>query len=122
MKEILKLKGGKEHLEKMAKKARTGFETFVLWLFSKRDMHGYELIRILSEEDGFDRAITAAMIYPLLNDMGRRGLLKHKTIPTGKRVKKVYSITPKGIKNLDEAKKRFRQNNLMGNFLREMLK
>ena len=114
--------GRKEQLRRIAKRAHRNFEAFILWLFSKKEMHGYELINLLSEEDSFGKTITAALIYPLLSEMSKKGLLRCRTTRTGRRIRKVYSITSKGMRELGMAKERFRQRSLMREFLKEMLK
>ena len=117
----------KTRLDKVGlKMLSTMFEVYVLWLFSKKKMHGYELIKILSGDHpkghpGVSK-ITAASVYPLLSSMTEKRLLSYKKQSTGKRVRKTYSITPKGLKKLKEAKKQFFQTGMRKKFFEEMLK
>jgi len=122
----MKIEGG-DHLEKAGlKMLSTMFEVYILWLFSKKRMHGYELIKLLSSDHpkGHPGApkITAATVYPLLSSMTKKGLLSYKKVSTGKRVKKIYTITPKGLMKLKEAKKHFFQGGMRKKFFEEMLK
>jgi len=90
---------------------------FVLWMIKRKEMHGYEIIKQLEHEGhpplGLNR------IYPMLNHMLEEGLISQKERKTGKRVRKIYVITPMGRKMLLEEKKTFK--GLVGEFLREML-
>jgi len=115
----------KSHLDKAGlKMLSTMFEVYILWLFSKKKMHGYELMKVLANDHvkGAGPKITAATVYPLLGSMTKRGLLSYKKHSTGKRVRKIYSATPKGLKKLKEAKKRFFQTGMRKKFFEEMLK
>jgi PadR family transcriptional regulator PadR len=117
--------GYKARMDKAGlKMLSTIFEVYILWLFSKKKMHGYELIKILSSDHvkGAGPKITSATVYPLLNSMTKRGLLSYRKQSTGKRVRKIYSVTPKGLKKLKEAKKLFFQTGMRKEFFEEMLK
>ena len=79
----------------------------VLWMISKRGMHGYEIVKVLNE-DFMVKTATTSRIYPLLSKMTKMNLVKQEKIKNGKRVKKIYSITPKGKKMLELTKRYFK--------------
>lgn len=90
---------------------------FLLWLISKRKLHGYQIIKLL-EKEGI-RSMGASRLYPLLNNMLHNGWISQIETKTGKRTRKIYVITNEGKKVLNEGKKLFR--GLLGQFVREML-
>ena len=89
---------------------------FLLWLIGKREAHGYQIIKILKDEG---MHIGANRLYPVLKNMLKDGVISQKEKRDGKRVRKVYVITPKGRKTLLEGKKLFR--GIAGEFTKEML-
>ena len=90
---------------------------FILWLISKKQTHGYGLIKEL--RDGGFAAASAARLYPLLNMMLKDGLISQREEKQGRRVKKVYMLTAKGFATLKEGKKMFK--GIMVKFLKEMI-
>ncbi|MBS3068395.1 PadR family transcriptional regulator [Candidatus Micrarchaeota archaeon] len=90
---------------------------FILWLISKRELHGYGMIKLLNKE-GMKHA-TASRLYPLLNIMYKENLIFQKEKKQGKRVRKIYALTAKGKKKLSDGKKMFPP--LMREFLKEMI-
>jgi len=93
---------------------------FLLWLISRKPTHGYEIIRLLRSEHGAMK-IGPAHVYPILAEMSRRGLIRVKRVASGKRIKKLYSVTPLGRKKLAEVRKAHFGDGLRAQFLREML-
>ena len=89
---------------------------FLLWLIGKHEVHGYQIIKLLKDEG---MRIGANRLYPVLNAMLADGVISQKERRDGKRVRKVYVITPKGRKVLKGGKKLFR--GIAGEFTREML-
>lgn len=96
------------------------FAAFMLWLISRKPAHGYGIIRILRKEHQFAH-IGPAMVYPMLARLSTRGLIRAKKEANGKRVRKLYSITPAGRKSLQEVKRMFSRDSLRTRFMREML-
>ncbi|MCX8175248.1 MAG: PadR family transcriptional regulator [Candidatus Micrarchaeota archaeon] len=90
---------------------------FLLWMISRGKMHGYEILKAL-KEDGQIPA-SAGRLYPILNDMMRQGLISQREEKSGKRVRKLYVLTRKGRKQLEEGKKGFR--GLLRQFVLEMV-
>ncbi len=108
----------KEDFEKQAR--RYMFSSFLLWYISKRRMHGYELIKKIEEEEGF-QALTASRLYPVLKGMVRKGLIAQTTMMHGNRKKKVYHITPAGRAAFADVKKYIAGKPLRRQFLRELV-
>ncbi len=94
--------------------------TFVLWLISKRPLHGYEIIKMLESASGL-RMLDANKLYPLLKSLTRQGLVSHEMKMTGKRARKTYRITAKGREMLARAKECIANNTLKREFLKEMV-
>lgn len=69
----------------------------ILWLLSKKSMHGQEIAEELGKRKGFKPS--PGTIYPALKDLKRRGLVKGK-----KRNKVVvYTLTAKGKAGIEVA-------------------
>lgn len=92
----------------------------MLWLLSKRKMHGYEIIKTL-REDGMMGA-TASRIYPVLKRLMGNKLIAQKTEMHGKRTKKRYIITNKGKRVLESVKRIMCASKLNRQFIQEMVK
>ena len=90
---------------------------FILWIISKKELHGYEMIKMLRKEDM--KSANASRLYPLLNKMHSEGLIFQKEKKQGKRIRKIYALTVKGRKKLSEGKKLFPP--LICEFLKEMI-
>jgi DNA-binding PadR family transcriptional regulator len=92
---------------------------FILWLLKKRKMHGYEIIKTLQKE-GMHRA-TPSNVYPILNNMEKRGYLEVEERMEGKRRKKYYRTSAKGRAVLMACKKWFARG-LKKEFFKEMVR
>ena len=90
---------------------------FLLWLIGKHEAHGYQIIKLLKDEG---MRVGANRLYPVLKNMLQDGMISQKEKRDGKRVRKIYVITPKGRRALREGKKLFR--GIAGKFAKEMLK
>ncbi len=90
---------------------------FLLWLINKKQLHGYEMIKLLKKEGM--KSASASRLYPLLNSMHEQKLILQKEKKQGARIRKVYALTQKGRKRLQEGKKLF--TGLMKEFLKEMI-
>ncbi len=88
---------------------------FILWLILKKPRSGYEIIKILKKEN---KRIGASSVYPILKELKKEKLVEIKE--NGARNKKIYSITKKGKKKIEDAKKKIKKG-LKGEFLREMI-
>lgn len=99
---------------------RERFSIFLLWLLSKKERHGYEMIRTIGCDRGMAPA-AASKIYPLLNSLLRKGLISQRKDMHGKRARKVYRLTAKGREALRRAKQYMRSSPLMVQYAKEML-
>ncbi len=86
----------------------------VLWLIKRKAMHGYAIIKEMKDM-GFYH-FTPSKAYPLLKFMHSKKLIKK----TKKGRRYIYSITDKGRKMLNLAKKWFRKGKKV-DFFREMI-
>ncbi|MDE1761577.1 MAG: PadR family transcriptional regulator [Candidatus Micrarchaeota archaeon] len=69
----------------------------IMWLLSRKPMHGEELARELEKRRG--EKPKAGTIYPALKEMSSRGLIKGAK--EGKII--VYSLTPQGKRSVKHA-------------------
>ncbi len=79
-----------------------GFLSFqILWLLSKRKMHGEEIAEEIKHRRG--EKPKAGTLYPALKDLSNKGMI------TGKKTGKIvtYSLTPEGKAAVKEAKTYF---------------
>jgi len=79
--------------------AKDFLDILVLRLIQAEPMWGYKIIRKV--EKIFEIKIRHGALYPLLNSLEMNGLLKSKQEVRGRRARKVYEITPKGMQLLD---------------------
>ncbi len=77
------------------------FYTLILLREDKR--HGYELIKELKEK--LDRGISPSQVYPFLGLLETKGFVSSRVV--GKRDKKLYLLTSKGIDFVDGLLSRF---------------
>lgn len=95
-----------ENLPKHDKKMIGSFmkafgKLMILWLISKKQQHGYEIMTKLHESDPYHRKMpSASMIYPVLHDLEKNGLIKGTWEHHGKRKVKYYEITAEGEESL----------------------
>ena len=76
----------------------------LLKLLSEKDMYGYEMIEELKKRSEHVFALKAGTLYPLLHGMEDKGLLTCYEQEFQGKVRKYYSITGKGRKELQERK------------------
>jgi DNA-binding PadR family transcriptional regulator len=69
----------------------------ILWLLSKKPMHGQEIAKEIAKRKGIKP--TPGTIYPALKDLKKRGLIKAKK--TNRKI--VYSLTNKGETGIKKA-------------------
>lgn len=69
---------------------------YLLTVLGKKPMHGYEIIEELGMLLG--KKPSAGQIYPLINNLNKKGFLNLKVELIGRRRKKVYSLTENGKK------------------------
>jgi len=66
-----------------------------LWIIEELARHGYRL--------------SPGTLYPLLHRLEKRNLLRSKAWREGRRVRRIYKITPHGRKTLQSAKTKVRE-------------
>jgi DNA-binding PadR family transcriptional regulator len=79
----------------------------VLMLLYEKPLHGYAIIEALSERLG--KTISPAIVYPFLSQLVIAGYLASRQDSVGKRVRTIYSMTPKGRKFSEGIFKRLSQ-------------
>ena len=117
-----------KHERKMIKEFMRGFgNIIILWLISKNRKHGYEIMTQLHDSTAIDIKIPSpSVIYPLLHDIERNGLIKGTWGYNGKKKVKYYEITSEGkeslerIKNLISKKQTQGVTNLYQEFMEDM--
>lgn len=110
--------GGKNFEKKMAKEK---FSLFLLWMISKKEQHGYEIIKTIKDDPVMPN-FAASKIYPILKALSKKGLISQKKAMQGKRARKVYYITAKGKEILKNAKGHIRKSPLMMAYVEDMCK
>lgn len=78
---------------------RNFLDIMVLRLVRKEAMWGYRIIKHVEKEHGVK--LRHGALYPLLNDLERKGYLRSRRDARGGRVRKIYEITSKGVQLLD---------------------
>jgi len=96
------------------------FFVFLLWLISKKEMHGYEVIKTLRSDNTLP-SVAVSKIYPLLGELCRKGFISQRKVMQGKRARKAYRLTAKGRDALRKAKEHIRSSHLMLQFTKEMI-
>jgi len=66
----------------------------ILWLLSRRPMHGYEIIKEFKRLTG--RRLKPSIVYPFLHWLEREGFAISEWVTIGKRKVRCYSLTQKG--------------------------
>ncbi len=109
---------GKNFEKNMAKEK---FALFLLWMISKKEQHGYEIIKTI-QDDPVMPNFPASKIYPILKVLSKKALVSQKKVMHGKRIRKVYYITAKGRDMLKKAKAHIRKSHLMMAYVEDMCK
>ncbi|TET56015.1 PadR family transcriptional regulator [Candidatus Bathyarchaeota archaeon] len=78
---------------------RNLLDIMVLKLVRADPMWGYKMIKIVEEKYGIK--LRHGALYPLLNNLERKGFLRSKKETKRGRVRKIYEITSKGIQLMD---------------------
>jgi DNA-binding PadR family transcriptional regulator len=78
-------------------------KTIVLKQLEKQGrMYGYEITQRVKELTGNRIQITEGALYPTLHSLESDGLVATETEYIGKRIRKYYSLSPKGKTKIDE--------------------
>ena len=78
---------------------RNFLDIMILRLVRTHPMWGYRIIKVVARRHSVK--LRHGALYPLLNDLERRGLLRSTEEAKGGRVRKVYEVTSKGIQLVD---------------------
>ena len=78
---------------------RNFLDILILRLLQTEPMWGYKIIK--ETESLFGIKLRHGALYPLLNTLEAEGYAKSKRTAKGGRVRKVYTITPKGTQLVD---------------------
>ena len=87
----------------------------VLKLLNEKPFYGYELIKTLKERSNDTFDMKEGTLYPILHKLENDGLIKSSNQEVSGRVRKVYSITTRGIKVLEEEMKQWNEFSLAVN-------
>jgi PadR family transcriptional regulator PadR len=71
----------------------------ILWLINQKPMSGYGIVKELERSTG--QHLTSGLIYPLLYELEKDGLIAGEWTQQGRRRTKYYSITPSGVESLN---------------------
>ncbi len=78
---------------------------YIITILYESPTHGYAIIDKFRTRLGKD--ITPSLVYPFLQDLERRGLIRHREKPVGKKKRKVYELTEEGDQFCKRIFKRF---------------
>jgi DNA-binding PadR family transcriptional regulator len=95
------------HDRKMIGGFMKGFgKVMILWLISRKRQHGYEIMTQIHESAPYNNKMpSASMIYPVLHDLEKKGMIAGAWEYQGKRKVKYYEITSEGEKSLERIRK-----------------
>lgn len=86
-----------------------GTQLLLLTLLSNEDMYGYEIIEKLASQSKNVFKLNEGTLYPILHKLENKGFLKsYKVKADNNRLRKYYSITKKGQKQLVIEKKEWK--------------
>lgn len=100
---------------------------FLLWIISKKKIHGYGIISKLNESIpsiSNKKVMQGSTVYPLLHSLEEDGLIKSSIELNGKNEVKVYEITQEGIMMLNSLKQCIKtkpHNDYLISFMDDML-
>jgi len=85
-------------------------ETLVLVLLAEGEQYGYQIRKELATRSHHYFQLAFGRLYPLLVALERRGFVRARWIKAGKtRQRRHYEITAKGLAELRERKRKWRQ-------------
>ncbi|MBU6998073.1 MAG: helix-turn-helix transcriptional regulator [Theionarchaea archaeon] len=93
-------------------------EFFTLRVLSQTPSAGYDLIKKVEEKTDGRWVPSKGMVYPLLDRMEQKGLIKVQEI--GERSKKLYTITEKGERELEHIEEHHKEINERFNIFRKL--
>jgi len=78
---------------------------YILTILYEGPTHGYSIIKRFRERLGKD--ISPSLVYPFLERLEQRGLVRHSIKPVGEKDRKVFQLTKEGRKLCGRLFKRF---------------
>lgn len=78
---------------------------YILMILYERPRHGYSILTIFRER--LRKNISPSLVYPFLQRLEQKGLVKYTIQPVGEKEKKVYELTNKGKELCGRLFKRF---------------
>jgi len=88
-----------------AAKMRGIFKYLVLYVLRDRPLHGYGIMKSISELLGIGYVPSSGVLYPTLRLLEREGLVEVRT--EGRR--KIYALTPKGMELIERERQKVEQ-------------
>lgn len=67
---------------------------YILMILYEGPAHGYSILSRFKQRMG--KEISPSLVYPFLQQLEEKGLVKHTTKPVGEKEKKVFELTKKG--------------------------
>lgn len=78
---------------------------YILTILYECPCHGYDIISKFKKRIG--KEISPSLVYPFLQQLEQKGLVKHLSKPVGAKEKKVFELTKKGKKLCESLFRRF---------------
>jgi DNA-binding PadR family transcriptional regulator len=72
-------------------------------------MYGYEITQVLDEKSAGGIKLTFAALYPVLHKLEAEAMVRTETENVNNRIRKYYTLTPKGKKESDIRMLEFRE-------------
>ncbi len=95
---------------------------YILHKIGQKPAHGYELMQDIDSKTEGGWRPGAGSLYPILKKLASEGFIKAESGISSEATRRIYQITPEGVKNLAEGKQMFsgfqhRWNNLRNLFI-----
>ena len=87
----------------------------ILKLLQEKPLYGYEMIKTLKERSNDTFDMKEGTLYPILHKLENDDLIQSRNQEVSGRIRKVYSITTRGIKVLEEDMKQWNEFSLAVN-------
>jgi DNA-binding PadR family transcriptional regulator/YHS domain-containing protein len=98
----MKTENGKENLDEFI----SDFSRFyILTILYEGPAHGYQILSRFKKR--VKKEVSPSLVYPFLQQLEEKGLVKHVLKPIGEKEKKVFELTPKGREMATQLFKRF---------------
>jgi DNA-binding MarR family transcriptional regulator len=78
---------------------------YILTILYEEPAHGYQIINRFRKR--VKKEVSPSLVYPFLQQLEKKGLVKHTLKPVGAKEKKVFELTKKGRELATELFKRF---------------